>query len=241
MENSIYIGLSRQMALQTNMDIIANNVANANTTGFRAQNLLFEEYISDPRGADDELSFVIDRGQYQNTAPGSIKMTGNQLDVALEGPGFLGVQAPGGQIAYTRDGHFEMRADGTLVTAAGYPVASGGGGSITIPQGSTEINIDQRGFISNQDGIIGQLSVSEFPDLQQLKPLGNNLYQADAPAQAATNTNVYQGHLEGSNVQAVVEVTRMIDTLRAFQSTQQVLQSESERLNTMIERLTRTN
>lgn len=238
MENSIYIGLSRQVALQTNMDIIANNVANANTTGFRAQNLLFDEFVSDPRGADDELSFVVDQGQYQNTAPGSIKTTGNDLDIALEGPGFIGIQGPGGEIAYTRDGHFEKDAQGVLRTSSGFAVASGGGGNVLIPQDTTSISIDRRGVVSNQDGVVGQISITEFANVQELEPLGNNLYRTDAPANAATQTTVHQGHLEGSNVQTVIEVTRMIDTLRSFQNVQKLLQSEGDRLKGMIERLT---
>lgn len=243
MENSIYLGLSRQVALQTNMDIIANNVANANTTGFRAQNLLFEEYISDPKGADDELSFVIDQGQYKDTTPGSIKTTGNKLDVALEGPGFLGVQAPGGEIAYTRDGSFALTPEGILVTQAGFSVASQGGGNITVPRNTTEINIDRNGFISNQDGVIGQLSLTEFQNLNNLEPLGNNMYKPNEQATpvVATETVVHQGKLEGSNVNTVIEVTRMIDTLRSFQNVQNILQAENERLNTMIERLSRSN
>lgn len=242
MENSIYLGLSRQVALQTDMNIIANNVANANTTGYRAQNLLFSEYISAPKGADDELSFVYNEGQYQNTTPGSINTTGNQLDIALEGPGYIGILGPGGGTVYTRDGHFEAQADGTLVTAAGFPVSAQGGGTITIPQGSTEVNIDKQGVVSNQEGIVGQISINEFQNLQDLEPIGNNLYRTDAvPAAAATETTVLQGALERSNVKTVLEVTRMIDTLRSFQNVQQLLQSENERMGSMIERLTRAN
>lgn len=239
MENAIYLGLSRQVALDTNMQIIANNVANMNTTGYRAQNLVFQEFISDPRGGDDELSFVYDERQYENTTPGAIKFTSNPLDVALNGPGFIGIQAPGGEVQYTRDGSFQISANGTLVTGAGFPVADGGGAEITIPEGSSDISIDENGFVSNQDGQLGQIMVVEFENTQTLEAQGNNLYRTDAAAQEANNTIVQQGALEGSNVQGVVEVTRMVETLRSFQSVQQVLQSENERLRTAIQRLTR--
>ncbi|HRQ61733.1 MAG TPA: flagellar hook-basal body complex protein, partial [Alphaproteobacteria bacterium] len=89
MENSIYLGLSRQMVLRTNMNIVANNVANMNTPGYRGQNTLFEEYVSDPRGSDDPLSFVYDYGQYEDTKQGPLSATSNPLDVALNGPGFM--------------------------------------------------------------------------------------------------------------------------------------------------------
>lgn len=239
MENSIYLGLSRQMTLRTNMEIVANNVANMNTPGFRGQNLIFSEFISDPKGADDPLSFVFDRGQYQITDPGPVQFTGNSLDIALEGPGFIGVQSPGGEIAYTRAGNFEMAPDGALITAAGFPVADAGGATITVPAGSTEIKIDDNGFVSNQDGQIGQIMIVEFENIQQLNPMGNNLYETDAATAPPEDTVVKQGHLEGSNVKPVVEMTRMIDTLRSFQSLQKVLQTENERLRDAIEQLTR--
>lgn len=241
MENSIYLGLSRQIALQTNMDIIANNVANMNTSGYRAQNLLFDEYLSDPRGTDDALSFVIDQGQYEVTEPGPVSQTGSQLHVALDGPGFLGIQGPGGQIAYTRDGAFQVDANGTLVTTAGFPVADAGGATITIPPTATEIKIDGLGFVSDQNGQLGQLNVAEFQNVQGLEPIGNNLYRTNEAAQLPNNTRVSQGQLEGSNVKPVIEMTRMIETLRSFQNVQNMLQTENERLLGAIDKLTQRN
>lgn len=239
MENSIYLGLSRQMALQNNMDTIANNVANVNTPGFRGQNLLFHEFISDPAGSKlDPLSFVYDDGQYEVTAPGPVKTTGNPLDIALDGPGFIGVVAPSGKVAYTRAGNFQLGAGGILETSAGYPVSSTGGSSITIPADSTEINIDEKGGIHNQNGQVGQIKIAEFGDVKTLQALGHNLYLPSAPEQPATKTRVKQGVLEGSNVEPVIEMTRMIDTLRSFQNVQNVLQSENDRLRSAIRQLT---
>lgn len=238
MENSVYLGLARQMVLKTNMDIVSNNVANMNTTGFRAQNVLFKEYISDPARNDDPLSFVYDYGDYQMTSPGSQSQTGNPLNVALSGPGFLSVQTPDGQTGYTRDGNFLMMPDGTLATSAGYPVL-GQGGPIVIPAGSTEIVIDKNGVVKNQNGELGQLQVSEFENVQTLKPSGSNVYLAETPAQPAAKTSVEQGFLEGSNVNPVVEMTRMIQILRDFQSAQKVIDSENERLLTAVQKLTK--
>lgn len=238
MENSIYLGLSRQMALQTNMDIVANNVANMSTPGFRAQNLMFDEFISDPRGADDELSFVIDRAEYQVTTPGSVSTTGNPLDVALNGPGFIGIQGPDGDVRYTRAGNFKIDTEGRLVNMANMPVAGAGGGDITVPQTAKQISIDERGVVSSEDGELGQIMVVEFDNIQSLKPLGDNTYKTDLPPQDAENTTVQQGFLEGSNVKPVIEMTRMIETLRTFQSVQNILQSENERLRGAIQKLT---
>lgn len=239
MENSIYIGLSRQMTLRNNMDIIANNVANMSTPGYRAQNILFREYISDPKGADDPLSFVLDQGMYENTTAGPVKKTENAFDVYLNGPGFLGVVGPGGKTFFTRAGNLAMQADGTLITSSGHPVASSGGAPINIPQGSTEISIDEKGFISNQDGQVGQLMITEFNNPQDLKAYGSNMYQMDGGGTPATKTRVRQYQLESSNVIPVVEMSRMVETLRSFQSVQQVLQSENERLRGAIRSLTK--
>ncbi len=239
MENSIYIGLSKQIALQNNMDTIANNIANMSTSGYRTQNLLFEEFLDKERGDYDPMSFVYDRGQYESTEPGSLSFTGNSLDAALAGPGFFGVQGPDGKVGYSRAGNFQMDANGRLLNAAGYPVVDQGGSPISIPQGSTEIKIDEKGFISNQDGQIAQLMVVEFSNQQDLKPTGNNIYTTTAGTLSPTNTRVKQGEVEGSNVKPVLEMTRMVETLRAFQSVQNVIQSEHERLQTAIQKLTK--
>lgn len=241
MENSIYLGLSRQMVLRTNMGIIANNVANMNTPGYRGQNTLFQEYISDPRGADDPLSFVYDYGQYQDSHQGPMSQTGNPLDVALNGPGFIKVDGPGNEPAYTRAGDLQIRADGTLVTSRDHPVLSAGDAPIVIPPGSGAISIDDNGRITTQlQGEIGQIGLAEFENIQQLKPVGDNLYTTDAIPQPPAKTKMEQGYLEGSNVQSVLEMTRMIETLRDYQSVQRLMDSENERLRGAIRRIAGT-
>lgn len=236
MENSIYLGLSRQNVLRTNLDIVANNIANMNTSGFRGQNPIFEEYISDPRYNEDELSFVYDYGQYQLTTPGSLTQTGNEFNVALNGPGFMGVEMPNGETGYTRDGNFQKSATGQLVNSSGDPIM-GQGGPINIPDSATEISIDEKGFVSDQNGVIGQLLIVEFDNVQTLEPIGNNLYAAKAPPIEAKNTVAQQGFLEGSNVNTMVEMTRMIEILRDYQSTQKIVETEHERLRSAIQKL----
>lgn len=238
MENSLYVGLSSQVVLEGNMNIIANNVANLNTPGFRGQNMIFQEYVEKPRGMKEDVSLVNDYGQYQVTDPGPIKITGNSLDVALVGPGFLGIVTPEG-VQYTRAGNFAQLADGTLVNARGMPVAGQGGGVITIPQDAKNVYIDHNGAVSTDEGQIGQLMVSEFANYQTLNPAGNGLYTTSEPPIPATGTTVIQGKLEGSNVQAVVEMTRMIDVLREYQAVQRMMQTEHDRMRTAIQRLSR--
>lgn len=237
MENSIYIGMSRQMALSRNLDIVANNIANMNTPGYRGQNIVFEEYISNPKGSDDKLSFVNDRGQYDDTAPGPVRATDNPLNIALNGKGFIGVNTLEGKLVYTRSGDFTMNANGDLLTHAGFSVAGAGGGNINIPPGSKEIKIDERGNISNENGKVGQIMVVEFDDVQKLRPLGNNTYETDAASKPAEETGVKQGYLEGSNVEPVLEMTKMIEISRDYQRVQKTLQGEHERLRGAIQKL----
>lgn len=239
MENSLYIGLSKQVALRSDMNIIANNVANVNTPGFRGQNMVFSEYVADPRYMEEDISMVMDYGQYQMTDPGSLKETGAPLDIALVGNGFLGIQTPEG-IQYTRAGNLTMDAEGVVRNARGLPVASAGGGDIVIPSDAKEIRIDQKGVITSEQGQIGQLLISEFNNYQRLNPQGNGLYATDEPPLENEGTAVKQGYIEGSNVQAVVEMTRMIDVLREYQMVQNIMTSEHERLRSSAQRLGRT-
>jgi flagellar basal-body rod protein FlgF len=242
MENAIYTGLSRAVALERDMDTVANNIANLNTPGFRGQYMLFKEYVEKERGMIDPLSMVLDYGQYMSNKPGSMQQTGNQTDVAIQGDGFFGVQVDG-ETFYTRAGNFLVDPQGTLVTAEGNPVMSNGGASIVIPAGSTEIRIAEDGTISNQEGQIARLMIKEFDNVNNLEPVGDTLLRAneDAIPKDPQNSKVSQGTIEGSNVNAIREMTQMISVHRAYQNTHRMLQSEHDRQRTMIQRMTRSS
>lgn len=239
MENSLYVGLSKQVVLRENMDIIAHNVANVNTPGYRAQNMVFSEYVEDPRHMREDISLVLDYGQYQLTDEGSLKQSGNALDIALVGKGFLGIETPGG-VHYTRAGNLGIDAEGILRNARGQAVASEGGGEITIPRNAKEVVIDQKGVITTEQGRVGQLMIREFDNYQKLDPQGNGLYKTEEEGRPAEKTVVKQGYIEGSNVQSVVEMTRMIDVLREYQAVQNMMQSEHERLRSAAQKLAKT-
>ena len=240
MENTLYIGLSKQVTLRENMDIIAQNVANVNTPGYRAQNMVFAEYIVDQKRMKEDIAMVLDYGQYQVTDPGSIKETGNPFDIALVGNGFLGIETAEGT-RYTRAGNLILDAEGVLRNQRGMAVASEGGGEIQIPRDAREVTIDRSGNISTENGIVGKLMIVEFEHYQNVNPEGNGLYKAEEAAIPAEDTQVLQGRLEGSNVQAVVEMTRMINVLREYQAVQNMMQSEHERLRSSTQRLARTS
>ncbi len=241
MENSIYTGLSRQIALQEQMDMVSNNIANMNTPGYRGQNMVFTEYLSKPSpqaGKQQPLSMVMDYGQYMSTASGPLQQTGNPLDVALQGPGYFGVQTPQG-VMYTRAGNFQINANGDLTTGSGQLVASPGGSTITIPKDATEIKISEDGTVATESGAVGQIMVVEFTNDQELEAAGNGLYKAKSAGNPAQNSRVMQGMIEGSNINPVLEMTRMLNVLRSYQATQNMIQSEHERERGMIQRLTR--
>lgn len=237
MENTAYVAMSRQAALKTQMDLIANNIANMSTPGYRAQNVVFQEYVSKPLGSDLPLSMVLNYGQYQDTKTGPMTHTGNVLDMAIQGPGYFQIQTEDG-IRYTRAGSFRLNNLGEIVDGEGRTLVNEEGASIIVPAGSTEIKISKEGLISNQDGDITRIKLSEFEDPQSLEALGNGLYKTDDKPQEAELTTLVQGSLEGSNVNSVLEMTRMVDVLHAYQSTQRMLQTEHDRQRTMIRQLT---
>jgi flagellar basal-body rod protein FlgF len=241
MENSLYVGLSRQLVLQRSMSMIANNVANVNTSGYKAQNPIFKEFISKPQGAPEDLSMVYDSGQYLTSSSGPLQQTGAPYDVALEGPGFFGIQTPSGEIQYTRAGNFNVNATGELVTPSGFRVADTGGAAITIPDGTQQVKITENGQVIADGNAVGQIMVMEFENINNLRPEGNGLHTALVPGTPAVETTVRQGALEGSNVNSVSEMTRMIEVLRDYQSTMRMVNNEHERQRTAIQRLAQTS
>ena len=239
MENSLYVGLSRQIVLRSSMEMISNNVANMSTPGYRAQNPMFKEFLSKPENDKEKLSMVQDYGQWQTTSPGPAQFTGGTYDVALSGPGFMGITTPTGEMMYTRAGNFTTNVENQLVTASGMVVA-GNGGAITIPPTARDVKITEAGEVSADGNVVGQITIMEFENLQAMKPEGNGLYSAEG-GQPAVDTKMKQGMLEGSNVVPVLEMTRMIEILRDYQSTMKMVSSEDERQRGAIQKLANAN
>ena len=244
MENAQLVTLSRQIALQHQMDVVANNMANINTTGFKAENILFEQYempvASDrdfPRG-DQTLSYVQDWATMHDLTAGATVQTGNELDVALNGDGFFAVQTPGGE-RWTRSGAFAIDNTGNLVDLNGNPVL-GEGGPIQFGPDETGITIANDGAISSSAGPKGQLRLVDFDNAQELKREGANLFSGGTPI-AATNAKVMQGFIERSNVSGVAEMAEMIRVTRAYESVASLTQKQDELRRSAIQRLGDTN
>ena len=244
MENAQLITLSRATALNRQMNIVANNVANVNTTGYKSENLLFEEFIS-PEGSaeafktgDRDLSFVLDDRTVGNFATGTLETTGSQLDVAIQGDGFFAVQTPAGE-RYTRAGSFTLDPTGQLTTHDGNPVL-GEGGPIVFDASDTQVTIASDGTITGANGEIGRLRVVNFEDPQQLNRVGSTLFSAEDAQQIATeNTKVVQFTLENANVDAISQISQMIEVQRAYDELANIMREQNDLRETAIQRLGR--
>jgi flagellar basal-body rod protein FlgF len=249
MENALLIGLSRQTALERQLDVIANNIANVNTSGFKADGSLFEEYLNTPAhednfvGRDRRVSFVQDRGTYRNMTQGPVEGTGNPLDVAIDGSAFLAVQTAGGE-RYTRDGSLHIDNTGQLVTSNGNPVL-GATGPIVFQSTDHDINITPDGTVTvveganRTDSTRGKLRLVSFTDAQKLLKQGSNLYavgEGGAP-QPDTKSTVRQGYIEKSNVNSVAEMSLMMEVSRAYTSIANLLNQQAELQKTAIQQL----
>ena len=247
MQNAILVGLSRQIGLAREMDVVSNNIANMNTTGYKADSSLFEEYLNSAARADktgSRVSFVRDRGIWHDMSQGPLERTGNPLDVAIDGPGFLVVQTPDGE-RYTRNGALQISPTGQLVTGDGYPVV-GDGGPITLQQGDRQVSISKDGTISvregtsNVDSARGKLRLVTFTNMQQLQKNGSGTFSpvGGATAQPAPPTSGFvQGGIEKSNVRGVVEMSRMIEITRSYTQIDDLLKQQNDLSQSAIDKL----
>lgn len=242
METPTYIALSRQMALRSQMDVVANNIANANTSGFKAEMMLMSE-VELPAEKGIELSYVQDFATARDFSPGALRPTGNDLDLAIQGNGFFAVQTPDG-VRYTRVGRFQLDGNGTLTTTQGYPVLAGGS-AVTLNPDDGPVNVAEDGSVSTdrartgtQLQVVGKLDVVDFANRAALKPTQDNLFNAEGQQPTAATGKVAQRMLEDSNVNAIVEMTNMIEVTRNYQTVQKFLDGEHDRQRRAINSIT---
>ncbi|GER08583.1 flagellar basal-body rod protein FlgF [Iodidimonas muriae] len=242
MDTSLYVGLSRQVALAREFDIAAHNIANAGTVAFRGEATLFDSVI-EQAGAADPVSFVIDKASYHDTRPGTLIETQNPLDVAIRGEGWLTVQTDQGE-RYTRDGRMTISEAGQLVTiAGGLPVLDVNGTPINIDNLGGAIEISADGVVSQKigefDEQIGRLALVEFAETQLLTRQGDGLFDSPVPGQPAIDSQIVQGTIEQSNVEPIMELTRLMDVSRAFQQAAEFIENGDELKREAISRLGR--
>lgn len=244
MSSASYVTLSHQMALQNQMDIIANNIANSSTTGHQGEHSMFVEFLTKAEDGTS-VAYVNDIAVLRDTTAGPLTQTTNPLDVAINGEGYFVVEVVSDNddeagFFYTRNGSFRIDATGQLVTNTGAAVMAEGDLPIVFAPDETNITISGDGTVSTENGAIGRLRIVDFENQQDMKKVGNTMLETDQEPIEATDATVEQGMLEGSNVKAVVEITRMIEVMRAFQASSQLVQSEDERERRAMQTLTRT-
>jgi len=244
MDNTTYGAVSAQVALQKELETIANNVANAGTAGFKADRSFFQSYI-DKLGGQGGVSYVEDAATYIDRASGPIEVTGNSLDIALDGNGFLAVSAPQGT-EYTRDGHMQISPDGTLTDAAGRAILGNDGAPIQLPAGFQNIDIKSNGklkvTVNGRQQDVAQIGVFRPTDPIAMRKGGDGLLTSPQSGMQPTTPDeggarIVQGSVEGSTVQPMKEIANMTELTRAYERLQTMLANESDRDRKMIDAL----
>jgi len=236
MDNSLYVGLSREIVLQQQMDLIANNIANADTSGFKVEALQTAEDPERPAftlGGPAPVKFVASNGVLRDFGQGALRRTDSPLDLALDGAGFFRVQTAGGE-RYTRDGRFRLDDSGRLTTQAGQPVLDDGGGEIVLDPQKGPVAIGPDGTVSQGTGKdilrVGKIGVASFANLSGLEKAGDNLFRNTSNVQPTPveAPRVRQGMLESSNVNPILEMTRMIEVSRAYEQMAKMMDTQAD-------------
>lgn len=237
MDTAVYATLSRQIGLQREMDIIANNVANSATSGFRQEGLIFSEYI---KGAPDGRSLSMGNGNIRDTSfvQGALTQTGAPLDFAIEGDGFFLIETPQGE-RLTRAGSFAVSGEGDLVTPDGLRVLDVGGAPIFLPPDAGPITVSTDGTISAGNRLFGQLGVVIPVDPMRLTREDGVMFASEAGFDPAEAPSVRQGFIEGSNVDPLTAMARMIEVQRAYELGQSFLENEDQRVRAALQSFTK--
>lgn len=227
------------MTVRRQLESVANNLANANTAGYKSERLMFVEYLSKSDNGKSQMHFVQDLASARNHNPGKYEQSGNAFDMAIEGPGFFVVETPQGEQRFTRDGQFRMDQDGKLITRDGFPVLGEGDAPILFQPNDVDIAVRADGTVSAGDQVRGKLKIVEFENPYRMKRAEGNLLKSNDAPDAAEKSSVIQGMIEGSNVQPILEITEMMHAMRSYQSAGKFIESEHERQRRAIDRLTR--
>jgi flagellar basal-body rod protein FlgF len=244
MDNTLLISLSHQIASYRSMDVIANNIANVSTPAFQREEPTFQEFVVNVTPAEGQvgpqtLSFVKDTGLVRDLSEGRLETTGAPFDMAIHGKGYFVVQTANGD-RYTRDGHFTLNEAGQIVTSNGDPV-QGDGGPITITPDDGDVHIAADGTVSGKTGQIGRVRVVDFENPRLLTKEGASLYATDQSPVTADNFQLQSGMLETSNVEPVVEISHMIEVMRAYQATATLTQTQEDLMRQAIDKLGSTS
>lgn len=237
MDNTGYTTLTRQSGLLREMQVVANNIANAATTGFRQEGVIFSEYVLP---IQDGSSLSMGHGNVRNTSysQGTLSQTGGAFDLAIEGDGFFLIETPQGE-RLSRSGAFSPNAEGDLVTLNGYRVLDAGGAPVFVPPDAGKIAISGDGTLSAGGNLIGQIGLVTPNDRSKMIREDGVMFRADDGYVPAEKASILQGFVESSNVNAITQLARMIEVQRAYEMGQSFLESEDQRVRQAIDSLTK--
>ncbi|MDQ0304547.1 flagellar basal-body rod protein FlgF [Ancylobacter polymorphus] len=233
---SLYVPLAAQLATERRMATIANNVANMSTPGFRAEAIKFEHLLS--TAGDQDVAFVSEGETYTSLAAGPVNYTGNPLDVAPQGDAWFAVQTPNGR-AYTRDGRLHIAPTGELLTVDNLPVLDAGGTAMLVDPAGGEIRIGADGAMTQGGNRVGTLGLFTLPAGAKLERQGNAVIpdRPGLPVQDFSSLGIRQGYVEGSNVDPILEMTRLIAVQRTFEMAAQAVQQSEDQTSETIRTL----
>lgn len=234
MDNASYTALTRQSGLLSEMQLLANNIANASTTGFRGEGVLFAEHVKAIGPDAPSLSMATARVRNTDMTQGALTQTGGTFDLAIEGEGFFLIATPAGE-RLTRAGAFGPNENGDLVTADGNAVLDAGGAPVFVPQALGPIGIGPDGTISAGGQPVGQIGLVVPIGGAQLVRESGVMFDALGGFEAAPDGRMLQGFLESSNVNPILEIGRMIEVQRAYELGQSFLDKEDERIRSVIQ------
>ena len=240
MEAGIYVSISAQVAREMRINTIAQNIANAQTVGFKASEVRFEEVVNQVDG--EPISYASEGVEYVNNSSGGLEQTGNPLDFAIRGNAWFGVQTPAGTVV-TRDGRFTMIENGDLVTLRGYPVLDPGGAPIVLNPAGGVPELGQDGFIrqgGRQVAAIGLFDFQPGPGFQRFDNSGIVVGGQPDPIVDNADVGIVQGHLENSNVDPLYEMTQLIQVQRAFETAASIMQQSEDSVDQVIRELSTT-
>jgi len=237
MENTFFIALSKQLAVRREMEVIANNLANTSSPGFKNEQMMFVEYLK-KTGPNGKVSLVQDISLARDLSEGIFKRTNNNLDVAIHGKGWFVVETEQGE-RYTRNGHFRLNQDGEMVTTSGRRLLTTEGEPIVFTPGDSDIVIKGDGKVTANGEDRGTLRVVTFDNERLLEKVAGNLFRSESQPAEKSEAELVQGVIEQSNVQPVMEITRMIKAMRSYESAQTLIEREHELQRKAIDKLTR--
>ena len=239
MDSTGYITLTRQSGLMREMQIVANNIANSATTGYRQEGMVFSEYV---RAVEGGASLSMGHGNVRQTSfvQGTLTQTGGTFDFAIEGDGFFLIQTPDGE-RLTRAGSFSPNAQGDLVTPDGYAVLDAGGAPVFIPPGAASLSVSPDGSISADGAFVGQIGLVQPVDVTTMIREGGVMFRAEGGFEPSDTARMMQGFVEESNVDPIGQLARMIEVQRAYEMGQNFLNSEDERVRRAMDAMLKSN